>query len=204
MPLSSALGIGGMQPGICTSSTRPTAPYEGQMIYETDTDLLRIWNGSAWKNLMQATSAGSVLQVVTTNPTFSDQAVNAGTETATGVTLGSITPKSATSKILIWFTFGAYPTNLERYFSLWVRRNTVGTAVTGGGGAYGDWTMNYRISTTFRENAHQHYNLHVWDEPNTTSTINYILTGQAYVASGGDLILWSTSKNRFTMMEVAQ
>jgi hypothetical protein len=38
----------GLRPGVCTSSTRPTAPYEGQMIYETDTDRVAIWNGTAW------------------------------------------------------------------------------------------------------------------------------------------------------------
>jgi hypothetical protein len=38
----------GWRPGVCTSSTRPTAPYEGQQIYETDTDKLLVWNGSAW------------------------------------------------------------------------------------------------------------------------------------------------------------
>jgi hypothetical protein len=38
----------GLRPGVCTSSTRPTAPYEGQTIYETDTDLVRVWSGSAW------------------------------------------------------------------------------------------------------------------------------------------------------------
>jgi len=38
----------GSQPGVCTSSTRPTAPYEGQTIYETDTDKVLVWNGSAW------------------------------------------------------------------------------------------------------------------------------------------------------------
>lgn len=37
------------RPGVCTSTTRPASPYEGQTIYETDTDLLRYWNGSAWK-----------------------------------------------------------------------------------------------------------------------------------------------------------
>lgn len=191
---------------VANAAARPSSPYEGQMIYQADTDLLLIWNGSAWKALMQASSAGSVLQVVTNNPAFSDQNVDYATETSTGITLGSITPKSATSKILIWFTFGAYPTNFERYYSLWVRRNTVGTAVTGGGGTYGDWTMNFRAWTgaAYRESAHQHMNLHVWDVPNTTSTINYILTGQAYTGSAGALVLWSTSKNRFTMMEVEQ
>ena len=34
--------------GVCTSSTRPQAPYVGQMIYETDTQVLRVWLGSAW------------------------------------------------------------------------------------------------------------------------------------------------------------
>ena len=33
---------------ICTSSTRPAAPFEGQEIYETDTDLEQRWTGSAW------------------------------------------------------------------------------------------------------------------------------------------------------------
>jgi hypothetical protein len=36
------------QPGVCTSSTRPTSPYEGQVIYETDTDRVLVWSGAAW------------------------------------------------------------------------------------------------------------------------------------------------------------
>jgi hypothetical protein len=38
----------GLRSGVCTSTTRPTAPYEGQVIYETDTDRVLVWNGSAW------------------------------------------------------------------------------------------------------------------------------------------------------------
>jgi len=48
MAISSALGTGSLTPGVCTSTTRPTAPFEGQMIYETDTDRVLVWNGSAW------------------------------------------------------------------------------------------------------------------------------------------------------------
>jgi hypothetical protein len=33
---------------ICTSSTRPASPFEGQAIYETDTGLSLIYDGSAW------------------------------------------------------------------------------------------------------------------------------------------------------------
>ena len=37
-----------LRPGVCTSSTRPTTPYEGQYIHETDTDKILFWNGSTW------------------------------------------------------------------------------------------------------------------------------------------------------------
>jgi hypothetical protein len=33
---------------ICTSTTRPTSPDEGTMIYEADTNRTLVWNGSAW------------------------------------------------------------------------------------------------------------------------------------------------------------
>lgn len=33
---------------VCTSSTRPASPFDGQCIYETDTDKLRIYNGTSW------------------------------------------------------------------------------------------------------------------------------------------------------------
>jgi hypothetical protein len=49
MPFSSVLGASSViKPGVCTSSTRPTVPYEGQLIYETDTDRVAAYNGSAW------------------------------------------------------------------------------------------------------------------------------------------------------------
>ena len=49
MPLSSVLGASSViKPGVCTSTTRPSVPYEGQLIYETDTDRVAAWNGSAW------------------------------------------------------------------------------------------------------------------------------------------------------------
>lgn len=38
----------GLRSGVCTSSTRPTTPYEGQMIYETDTKCLMIYDGTSW------------------------------------------------------------------------------------------------------------------------------------------------------------
>jgi hypothetical protein len=49
----------GLRPGVCTSTTRPTAPYEGQMIYETDTDLTYVWGGSAWQQVSGGTAVGN-------------------------------------------------------------------------------------------------------------------------------------------------
>ena len=38
-----------IQPGVCTSTTRPVSPFEGQAIFETDTDRFLYWTGSEWK-----------------------------------------------------------------------------------------------------------------------------------------------------------
>jgi len=49
MPITQQIGSSSLsKPGVCTSTTRPATPYEGQMIYETDTDKVLVWNGSAW------------------------------------------------------------------------------------------------------------------------------------------------------------
>lgn len=49
MGLSSQLASSSLaRPGVCTSSTRPASPFTGQVIYETDTGYLRVWDGAAW------------------------------------------------------------------------------------------------------------------------------------------------------------
>jgi hypothetical protein len=35
---------------VCTSSTRPASPNEGMTIYETDTDLIKVYSGTAWED----------------------------------------------------------------------------------------------------------------------------------------------------------
>ena len=61
--------------GVCTSATRPASPYHGQHIYETDTNLQYVWNGTAWVN-NYASSASPVLTGIPTAPTA---AVNTNT-----------------------------------------------------------------------------------------------------------------------------
>lgn len=101
MPLSSVLGAQSLvRPGVCTSSTRPASPFEGQTIYETDTDRLATWDGSAWIPYVRQT-AGKVLQVVSTTKTdtFTASVANASSTDITGLS-ASITPSSTSSKIL--------------------------------------------------------------------------------------------------------
>jgi hypothetical protein len=57
---------------VCTSGTRPASPVEGMTIYETDTDRLLVYSGSAWVIGMSfgATSYTATLTATTTNPTL--------------------------------------------------------------------------------------------------------------------------------------
>ena len=57
MGIDNLYGVGSLRPGVCTSSTRPSSPFEGQTIYETDTDLVKAWNGSSWVTVGPTTAA---------------------------------------------------------------------------------------------------------------------------------------------------
>jgi len=50
----------GLRPGVCTSTTRPTNPYLGQIIYQTDDGQMLVWNGSSWGTL-NTTANGNVI-----------------------------------------------------------------------------------------------------------------------------------------------
>jgi hypothetical protein len=66
----------GLRPGVCTSSNRPATPFEGQMIYETDTDLTFIYGGSAWQQVSGGTAVGNSGLVY-----VKSQAITAGSAT---------------------------------------------------------------------------------------------------------------------------
>ena len=85
----------GLRPGVCTSSTRPTSPYNGQVIYETDTTNLYVWNGSAWvaPSLVSPSLTGVPTAPTATAGTNTTQvATTAFANTAGGLAL--ITPTS--------------------------------------------------------------------------------------------------------------
>lgn len=50
---------------VCTSSTRPSTPWQGLQIFETDTAKTYFWNGSAWKQNMVDGAAFSMSSILT-------------------------------------------------------------------------------------------------------------------------------------------
>lgn len=85
MPFSSVLGANSVvKPGVCTSATRPTVPYEGQLIYETDTDRVASYNGSAWVYL----TGTSFVEWTAYTPSNTNVTVGNGTQTARYAKIG--------------------------------------------------------------------------------------------------------------------
>jgi hypothetical protein len=56
-----------IKPGVVTSSTRPSSPFVGQLIFETDTNRLAAYNGSAWvsQNSLQYITGASFTSATT-------------------------------------------------------------------------------------------------------------------------------------------
>ena len=87
MPLSryqatSALARPGVIPN---AAARPASPYEGQVVYQTDTDGLFVWNGSAWTppwNTAWGIVASGKETSNTTTPTTETVRITASTFTA--------------------------------------------------------------------------------------------------------------------------
>lgn len=45
---------------VCTSGTRPGSPWQGQLIFETDTGKVQVWNGSAWKHVISINTGSAI------------------------------------------------------------------------------------------------------------------------------------------------
>ena len=74
----------GMRPGVCLSTSRPTVPYVGQTIFETDTNKLLVWNGTAWVIPNSPAQNPQGLELVTTVTCTSG-----GTASGGVITIGS-------------------------------------------------------------------------------------------------------------------
>jgi hypothetical protein len=112
----------GLRPGVCTSTTRPTAPYEGQMIYETDTDLTYVWGGSAWQQVSGGTAVGNSGLVYITTATAS------GTSSTLNV-VGCFSSLYTDYRITLSGTYSSYPDDI--YFRMLNGTTAVATGTYG-------------------------------------------------------------------------
>ena len=191
MPLSSVVGAQSIvKPGVCTSSTRPASPFEGQMIYETDTDVLAIWNGSAWRYVAATTPTnGTVLQVVegsvtalssSTTTTYSDTGLSA-----------SITPKSSSSKVLVVVSQNMYSQGSTTGLNLrLVRDSTILNTIV-------DLCYGTASGVLF------HGGMTYLDSPNTTSSTTYKTQFNRNTGSSTAFVQPNSNRSSITLMEIA-
>jgi hypothetical protein len=185
----------GLRSGVCTSSTRPSAPYEGQMIYETDTDMVALWNGSAWRYIAATTPTnGTVLQIVegsTTTVTSSSSATFA----TTGLE-ATITPKSTSSKVLIHVSHTSCSKsagNGGNSLGLKLQRNTSDISTLQGFGGYTNTTLllNFSVFNTYL------------DSPSSTSALTYRTVFNSPFGTGSVTVQTDNIASRITLIEVA-
>lgn len=77
MGFTNALGIAGLKTGIVTNTGTVANPYDGQVVYETDNNDLKAYNGSSWDVmngglvLIKTQTIGSGVSSVTVSDVFS-------------------------------------------------------------------------------------------------------------------------------------
>ena len=87
---------------ICTSSTRPSAPFEGQTIYETNTKKMLVWNGSAWRTFAETdASVGTPLQIVHTTNSAATTNGGAGSNYSIYAAMTTTITTGGSSRVLV-------------------------------------------------------------------------------------------------------
>lgn len=166
------------------------------MIYLTDTDLLQIWNGTAWRTLAFATPTnGAVLQTV--SATTAAQVINnTSTYADTGLT-ATITPTSSTSKVLVLVSQNGCNKrsgNSSSHFYLRLLRGASEIQLLDSGGGYTGTSSDLffgSISSVYM------------DSPATTSAITYKTQFRNNANAASVEIQANSSSSTMTLLEIA-
>lgn len=188
--------VTGLKPGVCLSTNRPTTPYTGQVIYETDTGYLRVWNGSAWDYLSlkqsyaQGLGAGQVIQAV--HQAYSTATSNTTTTYASTGVSASITPSSSSNKILVMLNqAGCGKSAGNGSIQIQLTRN--GSQVATQNGAYTN-AAGYNIIGSM--------SIIYFDSPATTSSVSYASNFRGDAAGMTVLVQDSSSHSSITLLEI--
>ena len=154
MPLSSVVGAQSIvRPGVCTSSTRPASPYDGQVIYETDTDKTLVWNGTGWVFLSTSRANAGGLDFITASGAQSAQAniaVNScfsSTYNNYRVVITNLILSSA-ANLQIRLRSGTTDTSGTGYHNTRIESNNAGTVSGIGLNATSYWSPSYISNST--------------------------------------------------------
>jgi hypothetical protein len=199
----------GLKPGVCTSSNRPANPFDGMMIYETDTNLVRIWNGTAWKTLAYSDyTSGSVIQVASATKTDSFTTTSTSYVDITGLSV-SMSPTSTSSKVLISYTISGQGVNATNMGFVQIVRDS--TAIGNGVGS----SSRPGIGSALPELSNFVFGFassSFLDSPNTTSSTTYKIqvrsntAGTVYInrtITDTDSSVIPRTTSSLTVMEIA-
>jgi len=166
-----------------------TSPQEGQFAYLKDTNVTTYYTGSAWTNLVG--SSGKVLQVV--QATYSTATSNSTTTYAdTGLSL-SITPSSASSKVLVLTMTPARKAGGNSDNGLWLRIMRSATSVLESGYALFTGADNALFGVVS-----QHY----LDSPSTTSATTYKTQFKNNTAAASVEVQQNSQTSTIILMEI--
>ncbi len=107
---------------ICTSSTRPASPFEGQTIYETDNSRQLVWDGSAWVSPSVTYRPPMCKLTRGSNQTIANNTVTVVAYDTAAIDTDSMATTGASAKITA-NTAGVYAVG---YTVLWGSTSTVG------------------------------------------------------------------------------
>lgn len=170
----------GLRPGVCTSTTRPSNPYDGMVIYETDTDKVAVYDVNAWVYKTNTTTTGAIRQVVSTTKTDTFSVSTSSFVDVTGLTV-TITPTSASNKILVIASVNAsQDVGINNGF-LRLARGATGIDLGDAASSRYQATTAVNVSgTDYPDN----FSMLFLDSPSTTSATTYAVQISAHSGGG--------------------
>jgi hypothetical protein len=198
LALANRVDLVGVLP-FATSTARGTAipsPTDGQYSYLQDSNTTEFWNGSAW-----VAAGGKVLQVVRATDTTNRTTTSTSFVDVTGMSV-TITPKSATSSIIISAVFNpnvTSTTNASRV-AFYQITDSSNVAISGA------QNIEYGVINSTTAMAYTLYgglNMRGYVTTGSVSAVTYKLRFSVNAASCTALVQNATSTGQMFAMEVA-
>lgn len=138
------------QPGVCTSTTRPASPFEGQVIYETDTNRVLVYDASAWV-MIADTDEPPGLQLIKTQ-TLSGTTTQVDNCFVSNFDSYKVVFSNATSSTIDFITLrlvdGTTPDQSNNYYGSRFEVNLSGTTAAAASNGVSYWIPQVVLGTT--------------------------------------------------------